>query len=417
MIKPATPSFLNNTCIYEVNLRQYTPEGTITSFLPHLPRLHDMGVEILWMMPIHPIGRVKRKGTLGSYYSIKDFRDVNPEFGTKDEFKNLVEAVHASGMKIILDWVANHAAWDNVWTINNPEFFVHGEDGNFKPPFNWDDVIQIDHSSEAEQRFMTDAMKYWITEFDIDGFRADLAHLTPLPFWLNARYVLSKIKNDLIWLAETEDVNYLEAFDIVYAWKWMHANEDFFKKDQGVKSLIDLLQQQAVTLPGGSLQMYFTTNHDENSWNGTEYEKYGIYAKALSVFCFTYPYSVPLIYSGQELPNLKRLKFFEKDEIGWRPEFELHTFYKTLATFHKNSFSGGKLKFLNVQKDVLAYNTIKDNRGMIVVLNLGKGKSQADLKVIDDYGNYTNVFTGETVTIPGNIDIGLEPGEFLLLQK
>ncbi|MFT3911000.1 MAG: alpha-amylase family glycosyl hydrolase [Ferruginibacter sp.] len=417
MSKPTIPTFLSNSNIYEVNLRQYSPEGTIRAFMEHLPRLHDMGVEILWMMPIHPIGIVKRKGTLGSYYSIKDYCDVNPEFGTRQDFKALVEAVHKNGMKIIIDWVANHTAWDNVWTITNPEFFVHAEDGNFKPPFDWDDVLQIDHSSEGEQAAMLDAMKYWITEFDIDGFRADLAHLTPLPFWVNARSVLGKLKNELIWLAETEDVNYFEAFDISYAWKWMHATEDFFKNGLNVSSLINLLAQQKASFPPGVFELFFTTNHDENSWNGTEYEKYGIYAKALAVFSFTYPYSVPLIYSGQELPNLKRLKFFDKDIIEWSDQPALHSFYKTLTAFHKRMFAGGELVIFHADKNVLGYSYSKNDKTILTFLNLDKEKVSVNFISEKCKGNFKNVFSNQEMYIDDVIKLEMEPGEYLLLEK
>ena len=408
---------MNQLNIYEVNLRQYTPEGTITAFTQHLPRLHDMGVEVLWMMPIHPIGVLNRKGTLGSYYSIKDFCDVNPEFGTKEDFKILVEKVHAYGMKIIIDWVANHAAWDNSWTKTNPGFFVRDDTGNFKSPYDWNDVIQIDHSSEREQAAMLDAMKYWITEFHIDGFRADLAHLTPLPFWINARKVLNTIKADLLWLAETEETNYYEAFDIVYAWKWMHATETFLKENKDVHSLISLLQTQKDDLPQNALQLYFTSNHDENSWNGTEYEKYGIYAKALAVFNYTYCNNVPLIYSGQELPNNKRLAFFEKDIIEWKGNIELHSFYKTLIAFHKNNFAGGELRFLPAPKNMLAFIRQKEDRSVLVFLNLDKEKLKVDFSGIAANNNYKNVFTGDMFFTGENSSVELEPGGFLILNK
>ena len=410
--------FLIKSNIYEVNLRQYNYEGNIQSFIKELPRLHEMGVEILWMMPIHPIGLIKRKGTLGSYYSIQDYYAVNPEFGSTEDFKTLVEKVHEFDMKIIIDWVANHAAWDNAWTKTNPEFFEHDEEGTFKPPFDWDDVIQIDHSNETQQAAMLQAMKFWVTSFDIDGFRADLAHLTPLSFWINARENLSKIKQDLIWLAETEEINYYEAFDIIYSWKWMHATEDFFKKNKDVNFLTALLKQQNSVLPDDTLQLYFTSNHDENSWNGTEYEKYGIYAKALAVFNYTYPGAVPLIYSGQELPNLKRLKFFDKDKIEWTENIELHSFYKTLTSFHKNIFNGGEFIFIDMAaENILAFIRSKEQRSILVFLNLGKKNINSSLVVSATTGNYKNIFSGKTIFIDGNIFIDLSPGDFLLLEK
>lgn len=408
-------AFLKNLNIYEVNLRQYTEEGTIQAFIQHLPRLRDMGVEILWMMPIHPIGIINRKGTLGSYYSVKDFCDVNPEYGTKQDFRILVEAAHALGMKIIIDWVANHAAWDNNWTVSNPDFFVQDEAGYFVSPYDWGDVIQINHSNIDQQAAMISAMQFWVRDFDIDGFRADLAHLTPLPFWRSARTAIDKMKPGLIWLAETEEPAYYDAFDINYAWKWMHLSEDFFKTGMNVSALTAFLEKQQVELPQHAFQLYFTSNHDENSWNGTEYDKYGIYTKALTVLSYTYPGSIPLIYSGQELPNIKRLEFFEKDSIAWTDKIELHSFYKTLAAFHKNNFDGGDFRFLQAQKNILAYSISNAKRGMLVFLNLDKERVAADFFNTGINGGYTNIFTCESVTIKENISVELEAGGFLLL--
>ena len=374
-----------------------------------------MGVEILWMMPIHPIGIINRKGTLGSYYSVKDFCDINPEYGTKQDFKILVEAVHTIGMKIIIDWVANHAAWDNNWTVDNPDFFVRDETGSFVSPYDWSDVIQINHSNDDQQAGMINAMQYWVLEFDIDGFRADLAHLTPLSFWRNARTVIDKMKPGLVWLAETEEPAYYDAFDINYAWKWMHLSESFFKTGMNVTAVTAFLEKLRLELPQHAFQLYFTTNHDENSWNGTEYEKYGIYTKALTVFSFTYPGSVPLIYSGQELPNLKRLEFFEKDPIAWTDTIKFHSFYKILAAFHKNNFDDGDFRFLSAGENILAYSYRNSSRGMLVFLNLGKERATTDFINTGINASYTNIFTGELLIVSENISVDLEAGGYLLL--
>jgi alpha-amylase len=413
--------FLSNTNMYEVNVRQYTPEGTFNAFAAHLPRLKDMGVAVLWMMPIHPIGAVKRKGTLGSYYSIADFKALNPEYGTASDFKNLIEKVHALGMKIIIDWVANHAAWDNVWTKTNPNFFERDAEGNFKAPYDWDDVIQIDHKSEAEQYAMIDAMQYWVTDFDIDGFRADLAHLTPLQFWKNARTRLTNIKKDLIWLAETEEINYHEAFDISFTWKWMHATEKFATGEKTFADCIKVLAEYDYDFPKTALRLFFTSNHDENSWNGTEYEKYGILAKAFAVFALTFS-DIPLIYSGQELPNTKRLQFFEKDTIEWGEAFELHDFYKTLFAFRKrsNAFNKNAQVFFYeelISKNIMAYKLTKDNDEVLVLINLNKENILEHLVLPQLHATYKNVFSGEEIKIAEKYLIGLDAGGFCVLEK
>ena len=414
------PSFLPSSNIYEVNLRQYTPQGTIRAFMVHLPRLKDMGVEILWFMPIFPIGIINRKGKLGSYYSIKDFCDVNPEFGTKEDFADLVNTIHQLGMKIILDWVANHAAWDNNWTITNPDFFVRKEQGKFMAPYDWTDVIQINHSNSDEQTAMINSMEYWITEFDIDGFRADLAHLTPLLFWKKARQRLDTLKHELIWLAETEDPAYQEAFDISYTWKWMHTTEGLIKHGQDTNSLLSLLTESAKEFQDG-LRMYFTSNHDENSWNGSEYEKYGPYAKALAVFSFTYINSVPLIYSGQELPNPKRLKFFEKDLIEWSDNIALKDFYKTLNAYRKRDpvFKETSLEgfsFIGTGSSLMAYQRSSGMNSMIVLLNLSAEKTGSTVDTMLN-GSFKDIFSYQIYQLENSITVQLEPGDFLVLEK
>ncbi len=413
-------ALLRNANIYEVNIRQYTPEGTFKAFSEHLPRLKKMGVGILWFMPIHPIGREKRKGTLGSYYSIQDHKAVNQEFGTAEDLATLIAKIHALDMKIILDWIANHASWDNVWTKTNPDFFERDEAGNFKPPYDWDDVIQIDHSNKAEQIAMIDAMQYWVTDFNIDGFRADLAHLTPLQFWKDARLKISAFKKELIWLAETEDISYHEAFDISYTWEWMHATEKLKKKEISLRECVELLKKHQKDFPKTTLRMFFTSNHDENSWNGTEYEKYGSLAKALAVFSFTYP-SVPLIYSGQELPNMKRLKFFDKDEIEWKEAVGLDEFYSTLLslrTKNKAVATNGTVEFIDEEIDnsILAYQLTNEDDTVLVFLNLSAENVQQQIK-INAPGKYRDVFTNEIIELNDAIEFAGEAGTYKILAK
>lgn len=417
------PSFLAASNLYEVNLRQYTAQGSFKAFATHLPRLKEMGVEILWLMPIHPIGIKNRKGTLGSYYSIKNFMDVNPEFGSKEDFKILVAEVHRLDMKIILDWVANHAAWDNVWTHTNPDFFERDEAGNFKPPYDWDDVIQINHSNPQEQQAMIDAMKYWVSDFDIDGFRADLAHLTPLPFWINARTQLSELKTDLVWLAETEEINYHQAFDISFSWRWMHDTEDYCKGKKGFDMLTDTLRHYKNDFPENALHMYFTSNHDENTWNGTAFEKYGAYVKALAVFNNTY-YGIPLIYSGEELPLNKRLKFFDKDTLNWEEKIELHSFYKTLLLLRKNNkaiAAGMSSTPIFIEdaafKNIIAFYRKADDTVLLVFINMSKQKETLIFSTEYLHGNYRNIFNGEIVSLPESGIVELEPGAYMVLER
>jgi len=374
-----------------------------------------MGIQILWFMPIHPIGKKNKKGTAGSYYSSQNFFELNPEYGTKEDFKLMVEQIHEMGMKIILDWVANHAAWDNNWTITNPDFFVRDAAGQFASPFDWSDVIQIDHQNEAAHDAMIEAMSYWVEKFDIDGFRADLAHLTPLHFWMKARKKLAVLKTNLIWLAETEDAAYYDAFDIVFAWKWMHRTADFVKEHLPLQDLIHVLVEQNNPYPVDAIQMYFTSNHDENSWNGTEYEKYGIYAQAFAVFSFFFKPSIPLVYSGQEIPVMKRISFFDKDELNWNESISLHHFYKALSDARKSCGPDDDFSFLPFPNKILACTRKCADNTILMFLNLDEMPVTINHHLCDL--RYKNIFDPSGFIHAGSIDWFLQPGEFAVLQS
>jgi len=408
-------NFLRHTTIYEVNLRQYTQEGSIRAFMEHLPRLKKMGIGIIWLMPIHPIGLKNRKGTLGSYYSISDYQQINPEFGTLTDFKALVELVHQLDMKIIIDWVANHSAWDNEWTMEHPDYFVRDESGAFQSPYDWSDVIQFDHSNPAAHQALIDAMCFWVREYDIDGFRADLAHLTPLPYWIKARMETEKIKPELTWLAETEDAAYFEAFDVVYAWKWMHGSEEFVKKNEEVFQLIEVLKNQNEHYPENLFQLFFTSNHDENSWNGTEFEKYGIYADALTAFSFFYKTSVPLVYSGQEIPNTKRLAFFEKDALVW-DELKNVTWYKTLAETRSKVCHSPEFDFIETKGKLFGLKRGDNQNHILLFMNFDVNPIQIHYEANQPV-DYFDAFNNSLVFHHGKIEETLQPGQFLLVAN
>lgn len=302
--------------IYEVNLRQYTVEGTFTAFMRHMPRLKDMGIEILWFMPITPISRDRRLGTLGSYYACSDYTSTNPEFGTLDDFKQLVHYAHELGLKVVLDFVANHTGWDHHWTRESPDFYRKNLDGHFYDANGWEDVIDLNYDNPALRQAMIDAMTFWVEQCDIDGYRCDMAMLVPLEFWREARAALDRRKK-LFWLAECEEIAYHEVFDATYTWKFLHKMESVWRKEAGLRGLDEVLQYYHTMFPPEALRAFFTTNHDENSHSGSEYERMGDAARAFAVLCCTWN-GLPLIYSGQELPNYKRLKFFDKDQIDWK---------------------------------------------------------------------------------------------------
>ncbi len=413
-----------NTNIYEVNIRQYTAEGTFNAFAKSLPRLKDMGVEVLWMMPVHPIGKINRKGSLGSYYSISNFKAVNPEFGTAADFNDLIKLIHSLEMKVVMDWVANHAAWDNVWTKDHPEYFVQDEAGNFTPPYDWTDVIQIDHSNVAQQDAMIDAMKYWVSEFDIDGFRVDLAHLTPLAFWHKARTAIEPLKAELFWLAESEEINYHEVFDATFTWEWMHSTENYYKGNTGFNALYDVLAKYDTSFPATAHRMYFTSNHDENTWSGTGLDKYGDMLKCLSVFCCTWN-GIPMIYSGEEMPNTKRLQFFEKDTIEWTGEYQFHDFYKTLFSLRKNnpvlrSADDAVTTFHIItegRKNIMAFLRKNELQEVLVFLNLSNDVTGFIIKDQLINNNYTNVFESTEIYLQPESFIKMQPWDYLVFER
>ncbi|MBX3239197.1 MAG: alpha-glucosidase C-terminal domain-containing protein [Chitinophagaceae bacterium] len=391
-----------HTTLYEVNIRQYTPEGTFKAFAAHLPRLRDMGIETLWLMPITPIASEKMKGTMGSYYACSDYTSINPEFGTLDDFRNLVSAAHELGFKVILDWVANHTGWDHIWTITNPGFYKREASGAIKTAHGMDDIIELDYGNPALRETMIAAMRFWITECNIDGFRCDLASWVPLEFWKKARKELERDK-PLFWLGEMDAIDdnpYLQVFDVAYAWKWMHATETFYKKDRSVIRLTQLLQHYNITYPAGATALFFTSNHDENSWNGTEYEKYGDMALLLAVLSCTWQ-GIPLVYSGQEMPLHKRLMFFDKDEIGWDGQYRLHEFYKKLLHLHLTHPAlsiSGSTEVIHIPGDehILAYIRKKNKKWVLTVLNLSP--YPATINIIHPLltANPVDLFSGES---------------------
>jgi len=406
--------------IYEVNIRQYTPEGTFAAFQQHLPRLKDMGVEILWLMPITPISKEKKQGTLGSYYSCSSYTEINPEFGTKDDFKNFINEAHRLGFKVIIDWVANHTGWQHEWTVNK-DWYLLDKNENFIEINGWNDVIDLNYNNPEMQAAMIDAMRYWVGEFDIDGFRCDMAHLVRLDFWHKARKSCDEIK-PLFWLGECDDDRYSEVFDATYAWRWVHATEMMAKNNSQWFEVRNALRQY-IQLPKEAWKMYFTSNHDENSWNGTEYEKYGMpLAKNLAVFSCVFP-GIPLVYSGQELPNYKRLKFFDKDEINWQQPAppQLAAFYHTLFALrkqHKAFHPEAQFWWAcdNEQHPYVAFFLVNDADKAFAVFNFS-ATEKAKINFANEQlkGTYYNPFGGSIpVTFSENEDFEVLQNDFLL---
>ncbi len=409
--------------IYEVNLRQYTRKGNFRAFAGHLQRLRDMGVEILWFMPITPISRMGRLGTLGSYYACSDYLNTNPEFGSVEDFKWLVGRAHEYGFKVLIDWVANHTGWDHIWTTEHPEFYRKNTDGAFYDSNGWADVIDLNYDSRELRNAMIKAMQFWVETCQIDGFRCDMAMLVPIDFWKEARRTLDNLK-PLFWLAECEEIMYHEVFDATYTWKMVHMMESYWKKSSDMQGLIQVLYYYKHQFPAGSMRAYFTSNHDENSHSGTEYERLGDAALPFAVFCCLYD-GLPLIYSGQELPNLKRLLFFDKDEIDWDRTVLLSDFYKTLLQLRKTnpalkSGDPGRSAIIlsNTRADrILSFIRRFEKDEILVILNL---TAESHSVIITGHilaGSYKDLFNTRAPNFISGQPLLLNPWEYRVYTK
>ena len=422
--KDQTLDWVKDATIYELNIRQYTPEGTFTSILPHLKRIEEMGVEIIWLMPIYPISSTKRKGSLGSYYAISDYTGVNAEFGSEEEFRIMIDSIHALGMHVILDWVPNHTGWDHKWIEEHPSWYSHQGDTICHPylngePTDWYDVADLNYENAQMRQEMIKSMKYWVEAYDVDGFRCDVAFAVPDSFWLEVKEGLSEVK-PLFMLAEAEHSFHLNQgiFQANYAWNFMHLSVDMAKGEKNVSDLVDYIEENAQAYDLG-YPMYFTSNHDENSWNGTVFERYGNGHKAFAALAFSLE-GIPLIYSGQEEPLTKRLAFFEKDTIGFST-FKYASFYQALINFKRNNpalwngASGGKLEILHSSDKVLCIERKKQGNEVLSFFNLSS--ESVDLPMNRSSEGFVD-FMGQTPLEFSNGDsIRLTPWEFRLLSK
>ena len=418
------PEWSYDKVIYEVNLRQYTEDGSFKAFEEHLPRLKEMGVGIIWLMPIHPIGEKNRKGTLGSYYSVKDYFAIDSSYGTIEDFKSLVNKVHESGMHIIIDWVANHTAWDNEWAAEHPEFYTKDSAGNFVPPVDdWSDVIDLNYDNEELRNYMIGVMMYWVKELDIDGFRCDVAAMVPIDFWLNIRKQLDSIK-PVFMLAEAWEPELHEAFDMTYSWGMHHLMSEVAKGEKNVNDIKLLFEKENKMYPESAFRMQFTSNHDENTWNGTVREKFEEAAGAFAALTYVIP-GMPLIYSGQEAGLDKRLRFFDKDTIVWKKS-EFEKLYKKLNELKKdnntllNGEKGGKMQILTVSGDsskILSFVREKNGDKIFSIFNLSKEKTDFKIESQKIKGLYKELNSEKEQEFGNVASFNLKPWEYKIFYK
>jgi alpha-amylase len=394
------PAWIKQGNIYEVNVRQYTPEGTFNAFSKHLDRLKEMGVQTVWFMPINPISKVGRKGTLGSYYAVADYKAINPEFGNIDDWKALVKSIHEKGMKVLIDWVPNHTGADHPWLTTHTHFYIKDSTGNPATMFDWTDTRVLDFKNEEMQDSIIAAMKYWVTETDIDGYRVDVAWNVPAEFWLKAIPQIQSTKKDLFWLAEG-DKPYLmtSGFHAYYPWEMFHKMVDVAAGRRPAFALDSVKNKYDTVYPKEAIPLYFTSNHDENSWNKSDYGTFpGAVHAPFAVFTQTMAGTLPLVYSGQEEPVLEAIPFFEKDTIIFN-KLSRTAFYKKLLELRKNNEAlavDASYKKINAgdPKAVYSYLREKNSKKVFVILNLSKAEQTIKVGDKDLHGNPYNVFMG-----------------------
>jgi len=422
--KETFPDKLAGSTIYEVNIRQFTPEGTFKAFSEHLPRIKALGVDVLWLMPIHPISETNRKGTLGSYYAPKDYTDVNPEFGTLDEFKSLIKQVHDMGFYLILDWVPNHTGRDHKWVLEHPDYYIRDEEGNvtyesMSPTDVWWDTALLDHSNPDTRKAMIEAMRFWV-ELGVDGFRLDhgCGDKIPLYLWEEARAVLDPIK-DLFWLAECGHETFI--LDGSYADQFEVIMREVASGEKTADALAKWIEDDMFQYGRTAYRMTYTSNHDLNSWVGTTFERLGDGHKAFATLAFT-AYGFPLILSGQEAGLSKRLEFFERDPIDWSDSLSLQAFYQSLVSLKKENpalwagDAGGFPVAIEKNENVMGFIREVHENQVIGIFNLSGENQEVEITNERLYGNYADYFTGKEYTISSKA-LQLKPWEYLVFTK
>jgi glycosidase len=410
------PEWARDAVIYQVNQRQMTPEGTFRAAEAHLPRLKELGVDIIWLMPVNPIGEANRKGGLGSPYAVQDYLAVNPEFGTLEDLRHFVATAHELGLKVILDWVANHTAWDNVLVEQHPEWYVRDWKGDFRPTpwWDWDDIIDLDYDQVGLREFMAEAMAYWVREVDVDGFRCDVAGFVPLDFWEQARAELEAVK-PVFLLAEWETRDLHDAaFDASYGWSWNSAMHGLAQGRTDLEPLRVYYAWNTRAWPRDALRMTFVSNHDHNAWEGTEFEQFGDALEAAIVLAVVGE-GIPLIYNGQEAGNDKRLLFFDKDVIEWR-EHELGDLYRRLfalkkahPALHNGSWGAPMVRIPNSHEErwLTFFRVHPDGDRVLAAFNFSAEAATVTLGEGQYAGTWRDASSGETVSLDQGSSVSL----------
>ncbi len=436
--QPITDEDLENAIIYEANIRQYSEAGTFNEFTKDIPQLKELGVKVIWLMPIFPISEKNRKAKgdqfvediedaeerkkyLGSYYAVADYTDVNSDFGTKEDLDQLIKTAHDNGMYVILDWVANHTGWDNKWITEHPEWYTQNEDGEIIHPAgtDWTDTADLNYDNQELRAAMTASMKYWVEEHNVDGFRCDVADNVPTDFWNANNAELEKMK-PLFMLAESEQKDLFEtAFDMGYNWEGHHLMNELAQGKKQVTAWDDYMKKIDTTYQEDDILMNFITNHDENSWNGTVQERMGNASDAMLVFSYVIP-GMPLIYSGQEYGMDYRLKFFEKDVIPktkgkvWEQMKKLGELKANNPALHGGKDAADYKRLTTENANVYAIERSKDGNSIYYIANLYKSDTKISVNGLN--GSYRDLMSGATVELNEGEAMDMGPFAYMLLE-
>ncbi|SFN39479.1 Glycosidase [Bizionia echini] len=440
-LEPISDSIMETAVIYEANIRQYSPEGTFDAFTKDIPQLKQLGVKVIWLMPVFPISETKRKATggenskfasdfpeeeqskyLGSYYAVSDFTKINPEFGTIEDFRELVAQAHENGIYVILDWVPNHTGWDHTWIKNHPDYYTQNEAGEIIHPkdTDWTDVADLNYDNQDMRKEMIADMEYWITNENIDGFRCDVAGSVPTDFWEQAIPELRKQK-DIFMLAEAWEPELLKGnlFDMAYAWDGHHLLNSLAKQEKSLKDFKTYIDKVSNDYEANDILMNFVTNHDENSWNGTVKERMGKASEVMTALTYVLP-GMPLIYSGQEYDLDHRLKFFEKDSFPknkgntWKLLEQLGVLKQTNDAINggKNPASFKILETSNV--NILKIEREKNGKKLVFIANISDAVQTEKNTLV---GTFLDYMADKTVDFKADETIALQPWEYKILIK
>ena len=423
------PEWSYSAILYEMNIRQFTTEGTFRAASERLPFLRSIGVDAIWLMPIYPIGEEDRKGSLGSYYSIRDYKGVNPEFGSEADLRDFITKAHALGIKILFDWVANHTARDARWISERPlDWYERDQEGRAKVPWDWSDTAKLNYANREVWRGQIDAMRYWVEQFGIDGFRCDMAMLVPIEFWQEASAELHSIKSDIFMLAEAEEDNLFEgAFNMSYQWNIHHIMCDIAKGARRVWDMRNAMHAERQRYPREAMRLSFTSNHDENSWSGSEQSRFGRALEVMTAMTFLMPSTMPLIYTGQEVGYDHSFAFFDRDSIpeevykeGYATEL-----YRRLADLKHSQRAldsgqrgGDVIEIENNAKDcMMTFVREVDGSRVVAIVNLSPYTIHADFRTGIYAGTYRDAISGERVILDEHVERDIAPWHYQILVK